>query len=236
MDKRYSNGLAFGVAYTYSKAHGDGENGGQEGVSWQDPKDRNGNRGGFRFEQTHNFVGHYVWELPGQNLTGPMKWIVGGWQTNGVLSLRSGFPFTVTQGGDLNTGGPVRPDRLRDGKLEDPTRKLWFDTQAFQRVTCNLPNRQDLCHLGSAGYNILDSPGQVGLDFSMYKNFQINERFKLQFRSEFFNATNTPYFGQPNNIGFSSINTIVPDAARQGEVRSLRTAMRIIQFGLKLSF
>ncbi len=235
-DKRYSDGLAFGIAYTYSKAHGDGENGGQEGVSWQNPLDRLGNRGLFRFNQTHNFVAHFVYELPGKNLTGPMKWIAGGWQTNGVLSIRSGFPFSVTQGGDLNTGGPVRPDRLEDGELDDPTRKLWYNPQAFQRVTCNIPTRPELCHYGSAGYNILESPGQRNLDFSMYKNFQINEQFKLQFRSEFFNALNTPYFGQPNNIGFSSTNVITPDAARMGEVRSTRTSMRIIQFGLKLSF
>ncbi len=59
----------------------------------------------FRFDQTHNFVTHFVWELPGQNLSGFAKHIIGGWQTNGILSIRSGFPFNVTQGGDLNTNG-----------------------------------------------------------------------------------------------------------------------------------
>ena len=236
VDKRYGNGLAFGVAYTYSKAHGDGENGGQEGISWQDPLDRRGNRGRFRFDQTQNFVAHYVWELPGRNMTGALKHLLGGWQTNGVLSLRSGFPFNVTQGGDLNTGGPVRPDRIKSGFLDEPTRALWFDPSAFQRVTCNIPARQDLCHIGTTAYAALETPGQQNLDFSMYKNFRVTERVNLQFRSEFFNAFNTPYFGDPNGIGFTSITTIVPDAARQGEVRSTRTPMRIIQFGLKLSF
>ncbi len=236
LDKRYSSGLAFGVAYTYSKSHGDGENGGQEGVSWQNPRDRAASRGRFRFDQTHNFVAHYVWEIPGANMQGPLKWVLGGWQTNGVLSMRSGFPFSVTQGGDLNTGGATFPDRLQDGALDDPTRARWFDTSAFQRVTCNLPSRPELCRYGSAGVNILESPGQQNLDFSLYKNFAVTETVKVQFRSEFFNAFNTPYFGQPTNIGFSSINTIAPDAARQGEIRSIRTPMRIIQFGLKLSF
>jgi hypothetical protein len=103
-------------------------------------------------------------------------------------------------------------------------------------VTCNIPSRLDLCHLGSAGYNILDSPGQHNIDFSLYKNFEVTESVRVQFRSEFFNAFNTPYFGAPNNIGFSSSTTIVPDAARQGEIRSIQTPMRIIQFGLKLFF
>ena len=78
--------------------------------------------------------------------------------------------------------------------------------------------------------------GQRNLDFSFFKNIPVSERFKLQFRSEFFNAFNTPYFGQPNNIGFDSTDSLVPDGSRDGEIRSLRTQLRIIQFGLKLFF
>ncbi|MGH9629939.1 MAG: TonB-dependent receptor domain-containing protein, partial [Bryobacteraceae bacterium] len=94
LDKRYARGITVGIAYTLSKAHGDGENGGQEGASFQDPRDRVGSRGRYRFDQRHNFVAHYVWELPGRNLPGVLKHIAGGWQTNGIVSLRSGFPFT----------------------------------------------------------------------------------------------------------------------------------------------
>jgi hypothetical protein len=83
---------------------------------------------------------------------------------------------------------------------------------------------------------IIRDPGQRNLDFSLAKNLNVTERAKLQFRSEFFNAFNTPYFSDPNNIGFSTINSITPDAPRVGEIRSLRTSMRIVQFGLKLSF
>jgi hypothetical protein len=236
LDKRYSKGLTLGVAYTLSKTHGDGEAGGQEGVSFQDPRNRLQSRGRFRFDQRHNLVSHFVWELPGQNMRGPLKHVIGGWQANGIISIRSGFPFTVTQGGDLNTGGPVRPDRIADGRLDNPTRKLWFEPQAFRRVTCNIPSRPDLCRYGTSGYNILDSPGQKNLDLSMYKNFLLTEQVRLQFRAEAFNATNTPYFGDPNGIGFTSVNTIVPDSARMGEIRNIRTPMRIIQFGLKLHF
>ncbi|MFN0172989.1 MAG: TonB-dependent receptor domain-containing protein [Bryobacteraceae bacterium] len=237
LDKRYSNGLAMGIAYTYSKSHGDGENGGNEGNNFQDPFDRRPNRGRYRFDQTHNFVAHYVYEFPGRNLKGAMGYLLGGWQSNGIVSIRSGFPFSATQGGDLNTGnGQVRPDRIADGEISNPTRALWFNPQAFTRVTCNNPARPDLCRFGTAGYNILESPGQRNIDFSLFKNFSFAERYSLQFRSEFFNALNTPYFGQPNGIGFSSANVVVPDAARMGEVRSLRTPMRIIQFGLKFFF
>lgn len=236
MDRRFSRGVAAGFAYTFSKSHGDGENGGQEGVSYQDPLNRVGSRGRFRFDQRHVLVANFVWELPGRNLKGVAGLIVGGWQTNGILSIRTGFPFNVNQGGDINTGGTVRPDQVGDPFATESKRAQWYNPQAFSRVTCNIPNRQDLCRFGTFGYNVLSGPGQKNLDFSMFKNFAIRERFNIQFRAEAINATNTPYFGDPGGIGFSSNNQLTPDTARMGEVRSLRNPMRIMQFGLKLMF
>jgi hypothetical protein len=236
VDKRFGRGIAFGASYTFSKTHGDGENGGQEGINWQDPRDRRGNRGLMRFDQKHNFVAHYVWELPGANMSGPLKHAIGGWQMNGIVSLRTGFPFYLGQGGDLNTNGAVRPDVVGEWKLDNPTRARWYNPQAFQRVSCNIPSRQDLCRYGSLGVNVLRTPGQHNFDLSMFKNFQITETTRIQFRAEGVNAFNTPYFGDPGGIGFSNVNQITPDTVRMAEVRGLRTPMRVIQFGLKLSF
>ncbi|HUQ93930.1 MAG TPA: TonB-dependent receptor [Bryobacteraceae bacterium] len=241
LERRYSRGLSFGVSYTYSKANGDGEDGGNEGAGRQVALDRAGSRGRTAFDLNHNAVFHFVYEIPfGKSLTGIPGAVLKGWQTNGILSLRSGFPWTPTVGfNDLNTGGdgsPIRPDRLRDGRLDDGTRDLWYDPTAFQRVNCNIASRPDLCHYGNSGRNIMDSPGQFNLDFSFFKNFAVTERMKVQFRAEAFNATNTPYFGQPNNLGFVSLASVTPDAPRVGEIRSLRAAMRVMQLGLKFSF
>ena len=204
--------------------------------------DRAGSRARTAFDLTHNAVIHFVYEIPfGKNLKGVTGMLLKGWQTNGILSIRTGFPWTPTVGGnDLNTGGdgtPVRPDRLKDGRLPDTrSRALWYDPSAFQRVTCQNASRPDLCHYGNSGRNIMDSPGQRNLDFSMFKNFAVTEAVKVQFRAEAFNVFNTPYFGQPNNLGFVSANSVTPDAPRVGEIRSLRASMRVLQFGLKLSF
>ncbi|MCC6858692.1 MAG: TonB-dependent receptor [Bryobacterales bacterium] len=237
LEKRYANGISYGLAYTFSKSHGDGEDGANEGSGLQNINDRLGSRGRRAFDQRHAAVFHWVWALPfGKSLRGVPAAVLKGWQTNGIVTLRTGFPFTPA-GGDLNTGGgDIRPDRLRDGALENPTRQLWFDPTAFQRVTCNIPSRPDLCHFGNSGRGILDTPGQRNLDVSAFKDFQITERFSLQFRAEFFNALNTPYFGAPNNLSYTSVNAITPDGPRVGEIRGLRTSMRIVQLALKLYF
>jgi hypothetical protein len=51
--------------------------------------------------------------------------------------------------------------------------------------------------LGNAGRNSIVGPGLFNVDFSLYKNFKISERFKVQFRAEFFNIMNHPSFGPP---------------------------------------
>src|SRR5258708_12222753 len=68
--------------------------------------DRAGSRARTAFDLTHNAVIHFVYEIPlGKNLKGPAGVLFKGWQTNGILSLRSGFPWTPTVGfNDLNTG------------------------------------------------------------------------------------------------------------------------------------
>ena len=235
LDKRFSHGFAYGFYYTYSKAYGestgpqDGLNNTQTNANWRD------GRGLLPFDRRHSSVGHWVWEVPyrrdGKGLLGA---VLGGWQMNGITALRSGFPFSITQGGDINTGGPVRSDRIADGRIDNPTRTLWFDPQAFQRATCNIPSRQDLCHYGNSGVGILSTPAERRLDLSASKNFRLAEGVRLQFRLEAFNSTNHPWFGQPNGVGYSTVNSVKPDGTRMGEIRSLETPMRSVQAGLKL--
>jgi hypothetical protein len=137
-----------------------------------------------------------------------------------------GVAGVLLGGGDLNTGGSdIRPDRVADGRLssEQRSRKRWYDTSAFRHVSCNIPNRPDLCYFGNSGRNILNAPGQRNLDFALFKNFKAGEKAAVQFRSEFFDAFNTPYFGQPNGISFQTVDSVTPDGPRDGEIRGLRS-------------
>ena len=81
---------------------------------------------------------------------------------------------------------------------------------------------------GNSGKNVLIGPGLVNFDVSVYKNFTLVERLKVQFRSEFFNIANHANFSNPAS------NISVP--AQVGRITSTSTANRVIQFGLRLTF
>ncbi|MGH9628692.1 MAG: hypothetical protein ACRD7E_10190, partial [Bryobacteraceae bacterium] len=242
--KRYSHGVTLGLAYTYSKALGEGygrnDPAGDVQSTYQNPRDRRSDRTRYGFDVTHNAVANFVYELPFfRGATGFKKAAFGGWQASGVVTLRTGLPFAVS-GGNLNTGSGTRPDRVADGRLgSEATRQLWFDPTAFRRTDCNIPNRLDLCHYGNAGNGILVSPGTNTFDLSIGKNWMLRalgEQGRLQFRGEAFNAFNTPQFGVPNGLSYAGLDSVVPDAPRVGEIRSLRNPMRIFQIALKLYF
>jgi len=244
VQKRYGHGFTAGLAYTYGKALGEGygRNDPAGGVqpTYQDPNDRRSNRGRYGFDVTHNAVINYVWEIPiFGNANAFVRSVLGGWQTSGIVTLRTGFPFSLA-GGNLNTNSSTYPDRVADGRLFDQaTRELWYDPTAFRRTECNIANHPELCHYGNAATDVLITPGLHSFDLSLGKNWAfkaLGERARLQFRAEAFNAFNTPQFGQPNALGFATNDSIIPDAPRVGEIRSLRQPMRIFQFGLKLYF
>jgi hypothetical protein len=105
--------------------------------------------------------------------------------------------------------------------LPNPTREHWFDTSCFVA-----PSSQGPFSIGNSGRNILRGPRVFNWDFGAFKDFQFAEQKRLQFRSEFFNFTNTTNFGLPA----ATINAGTP-----GVITSAAPA-RIIQFGMKLQY
>lgn len=123
--------------------------------------------------------------------------VIGGWQASSILTLQSGFPLTVNGQDTSNTGvsSTGRMRRVRNptcraaGAEQDPTR--FFNTAAFV-----INNRGEF---GNVGRNTLNSPGIIGWDFSMLKNFRLpDEKRSLQLRFEWFNFPNHPNWGNPD--------------------------------------
>jgi len=264
--KRFTQGLQMNIAYTWGRAMGEGygrnEGGGAIPNSYQNPFNRAAEKTRYGFDFQHSAVTSFLYELPtpGALNKGAGKHIFGGWQMNGIIVLRSGLPFSVTQTNTLNTiEGHVRPDLVGNPKLAKPTIDKWYDPNAFRVVTCQQPGAAtdpgralnqylaSFCKFGSAGQGILEGPGFKNVDFSMIKNITIKEDLRVQFRAEIFNIFNTPQFGIPNS-GLNAATAFLPTTAGgafptqitpargPGSIANIIAPMRQMQFGLKLIF
>ncbi|MCZ6753043.1 MAG: hypothetical protein O7E51_14605, partial [Acidobacteria bacterium] len=108
--------------------------------------------------------------------------------------------------------------------------ELYFDPCAF-----SLPERG---FFGNMGRNTLTGPGFFKFDFSLIKNTSITEGVNLQFRSEFYNITNTPNFMNPSGRrgGQFIFDSRARDRTNAGRINGTIPTSRQIQFGLKLIF
>ena len=264
--KRFSQGLQMNIAYTWGRAMGEGygrnEGGGAIPNSYQNPINRAAEKTRYGFDFQHSAVISFLYELPTPAALnkGFGKQIFGGWQMNGIVVLRSGLPFSVTQNNTINTiEGHVRPDLISDAKLSSPTVDKWYNPDAFRVVTCQQPGAATdagralnqylagFCKYGSAGQGIIEGPGFKNVDYSLIKNITIKDDLRLQFRAEIFNIFNTPQFGTPN-AGLNAATAFLPTTAGgafptqvapsrgPGSIANIVAPMRQMQFGLKLIF
>jgi hypothetical protein len=229
-EKRFSNNLSFLGAYTFGKSldeRSQASLGFGTGDGFRDPiNHRNWEKGRSDYDVRHRFVLSYTYQLPwGQNTHGAAKLLLNGWQFIGIHSFSTGTPFTVRARNDFsNTGGTTRPNVVPGVSLipsDGQTRDHWFNTAAF--------TNPEIGQFGNSGRNIMSRPGAIGIDFSIFKNFQITEGSKIQFRTEFFNLPNHPNFvGSPGGFrNFDSSSAGVLTQAAPG---------RQIQFALKYIF
>lgn len=244
LTKRFSNGYQVNVVYTWSKVIG---------ICCDELSDNPPrvqalnyfylNRALMPYDRTHNFNASFVAELPfgaGKRWlsNGVASALAGGWQVNGLLSLYSGSPFSVSAADTLSLPGSAqRADQVKP-EVEiygDPA--MYFDPTAFRGVTG--------ARFGNAGYNSLRGPGTANFDFSIYRSFRITDKLTTQFRAEVFNLTNTPHFANPganasnaqfrpdgtvSSLGGFTTITSVSGIGREG------IDERVFRFGLRFAF
>ncbi len=234
VNKRFSRGITFTSAYTYSKNTG-------VTVGLSDPRFPAIDRGPLNTDLRHNFVASTVWALPfgpGHRLAGGggvVGYLAQGWQLTQIVSKRSGFPITpILAGTDIINFKGInktqdRPDRRCNGGLDNPTVFNWFDKSCFVLPTQSTTPGA-LLRQGNSGPNILYGPGGFNLDAGLTRQFKVTERFVLDFRAEAFNALNHPTFGFPDaNISPSGSNT-------PARITSTISSPRTMQLALKLRF
>ena len=247
LERRFANGISVQASYTRSKWMGlCCDDSGDSQPSIAIPQYYLLNRALMPQDRPNNFRLAAIAELPfgkGKallNRGGLVSALAGGWSLNGMFSKYSGALFSVSAAStSLNAPGSsqradqVKPDVAILGGVGSAP---YFDPLAFAPVTT--------ARFGTAGFDSMRGPGVTNLDMSVFREFRITERYRLQFRAESFNLTNTPHFGTPGaNVSNMQLNS-------DGTVKSLGgfaqitgvsapsrlTDERYFRFGLRLSF
>lgn len=237
LEKRYSQGFAFSLAYTFAKSIDYAQEhlfSGGSSSFMQNAHDLRQQRGRSDFDYRQRLVMSYILDSPvgkgrSRGLPAPVAASLGDWRLAGLTTLRSGRPFTVFySANNSRVGVPggfanALADCVSPGGLpvDQRTPDRWFNTTAFAAPA---PPRV----LGTCGRNTLEGPGLVNFDFSLARNFPyFGEGRNLEFRWEIFNLFNTPQFGLPDgNLSSSSF----------ARISRLAGDPRLMQFALKLSF
>ena len=229
-EKRFSDGMTFLMAYTWSKSIDNYSGRGTAGDSSkpQDAQDWAANRGPSAFDATHRLVTNYVIEMPfgrGRRFLndGPASFILGGWDISGIMTFMTGRPLTPRLRSDNSRTGSSstdHPNLIGDATLPRGSRTIdrWFNTDAFA-----MPTRGTY---GNSGRNIVRGPGTNNIDFSLLKNHYFGEGGNVQFRAEIFNLPNHPNFSMPNR-DFGTRNF--------GKIFSARPS-RQVQFSIKIYY
>ncbi len=231
-EKRMSSGLNLMTSYTWSKSIDIGCSGwfGAEGCSVQDPYHFNSDRAPSAFDITHYLAVNWNYQLPigpGKRFATGQKvvdYVIGNWQLNGIVTVRSGTPYSLTVPGDTaNTGNTnyMRPNLVGDPSVSSPQPSpgLWFNPAAFAAPAPFT--------FGNFGRNRLRSDYTRNFDLSVFRQFRLREAARVEFRAEAFNAFNTPVFGSPTG----AINS-----PNFGRVTSMANTPRQLQLALKVIF
>jgi len=243
--RRMAAGLTYLAGYTFSRSIDDGSGIrtlGSDPLFPQNSYCISCERGLSIFDTRHRFVTSVLYDLPfgkGRQFLnhGIPSTLLGGWEISSIFTISTGFPLTITTGIDRsNTGaGTDRPNATGQQVALDRGQRgpaQWFNIGAF--------TLEPLGTWGNVGRNTLIGPGLITWDFSTLKDFNFTESKYLQFRFEAFNFPNHPNWSDPN----TSLNSnrldgsgyAIPGTGNFGVISGTRTAMRQLQFSLKLVF
>lgn len=226
--RRFTEGLSVTASYTLSKSI-DMSSTDTLGATVANPFNLRDERGRSNWDRRHVLVASWLWS---PNWKFDRSWqntVLNGWTLTGIHSFQSGLPITFIQGDDVAldgtfgdqhavlTGAPIERQHNGHGDMV----AQFFNTSAFV-PTNSVPRGV----YGNAGRGLISGPANYVTDFSVLKDFAWRERYRIQFRSEFFNVFNQVNFDNPD----ARVNS-----GAFGRIRSAQPG-RVIQFGLKLLF
>jgi hypothetical protein len=202
-EHRSSKGLIGTVSYAWSHTLDDstGAFQGQTAALYYAPKASYGNSSQ---DQRQVFSSSALYLLPfgrgqrfGGNVSRPMDWLIGGWQTSLIALVQSGTPTDLSTG-EYNPGN--RPDLVGSISYPKSISGHWFNPASFVNPPTISANGQTVyARLGTLGRNQIYGPAYRVVNFSAQKNLHLTERYTLELHGDAFNVFNTPQFTNPNS-------------------------------------
>lgn len=228
-NRRFSGRYSVGAAYTFSKTI---DNGSSERNGIDIPPDSRypeSERAVADFDRTHVLTANFIYNLPDAVHSPAAGAVLNGWELSGILRFYSGQPLAVTLSTDVAGIGAVqnqRPNVVADTR--GPHRvDEWFNVNSFARPATGA--------FGNMGRNSIRGPGVDKWDLALFKNFRWNDRARMQFRAEAFNAFNHPSFATLGTILTTTSTGVNPNNNSFDVITGTRDA-RVLQVALKLSF
>lgn len=209
-ERRFSNGLSFLASYTWSRSMDNvlgqalpGTMSVASAAGAQNAYNLNAEWGLSTQDVPNRFTTAITYELPfgrGKPIlrnAGLLNWIVGGWSANLVSIYQSGYPLAITQPNNNSIIGATgqRPNAtgISPATSGAITQRIdgWLNPAAFSQAP-------QFTFGNTSRFIGVRGPRLSNYDVSLFKSVTFNDRVKAQFRAEALNATNTPYFGNPN--------------------------------------
>ncbi|MBL8212733.1 MAG: TonB-dependent receptor [Bryobacterales bacterium] len=215
LNRRLSAGFTVMASYTWAR-NIDNLGNPQDGADFRREKAISDNN------IDHRFVGSFIWAMPRFRSNRAARFVLDGWELNGIVSIESGLWFNPVSGRDNSATGinQDRPNLIGDPRLDTsrPRGELvarYFNPAAFAQNATGT--------LGNAGRNIIEGPGEAIIDLGLVKTFPITETHRVRFRAESFNALNKTNLNNPNG------NLLAPAVGRitgAGSPRVFQLALR----------
>ena len=249
LEKRFSRGLQFMTSYVWSHAlansgtplSGSSNLGPISQTNWATAYST------AAWDIRHNLTTNFNYELPfgrgkqfGANMNRFADLFVGGWQANGILTLRTGQPVTIAGANCHGVWARCLPDYVsgytgngNSAPAGGRTPNQWFDTSVYQVAYAN--QAAGVATGGDVGLQSMTGPPTKTMDFSLFKNFKLTERFNMQFRAEAINLGNFTFLNFPDlslgdskALGGNGLFGVITSSAAGTE--------RHLQFSLRLAF
>ena len=178
-----------------------------------------------------SFVTNLVWELPvgkgkrfGSNMPTVVNAVAGGWEVSSIIRFASGLPLQFYAANTLSVYGYSvdRPNIVGNVNATQRTTGQWFNTAAFAQ-----PGTYQIGNAARWLGNVRFEPTH-NADMALIKNFQATERFRVQFRAEAFNISNTPQYGRAD--------TTITDGGFGAVTGTTNVGPRTVQLALKVFF